>query len=156
MIIRKATQDDIPALLDLLLQVLKIHAAIRPDVFLPEGTKYTAEELHALLEDPGYFTYVAVIDETVVGYAFCQYVTPKFTNTMRPVHNFYLDDLCVDEKCRGQHIGESLFQYVVEEAKRLGCEEVVLSCWEGNDAAAKFYKKMGLKVRNTTMELILK
>ena len=40
---------------------------------------------------------------------------------MVPFTSLFIDDLCVDAKARGQHIGESLFEYVKSEAKRLGC-----------------------------------
>ena len=36
MTIRKAKEKDIPRLLDLLSQVLEIHAQIRPDIFVSE------------------------------------------------------------------------------------------------------------------------
>ena len=41
MIIRKAEEKDIPRILELLGQVLQIHADIRPDIFIPNTTKYT-------------------------------------------------------------------------------------------------------------------
>ena len=40
MIIRKAKEKDIPRILELLEQVLQIHADIRPDIFIPGTTKY--------------------------------------------------------------------------------------------------------------------
>ena len=47
--IRKAEEKDIPRLLALLGQVLQIHAEIRPDIFIPDTTKYTVSELAELL-----------------------------------------------------------------------------------------------------------
>ena len=49
MIIRKAEEKDIPRILELLEQVLQIHADIRPDIFIPGTTKYTVSELTELL-----------------------------------------------------------------------------------------------------------
>ena len=48
MIIRKAKEKDIPRIIELLGQVLQIHADIRPDIFIPDTTKYTVEELTEL------------------------------------------------------------------------------------------------------------
>lgn len=48
--IRKAEEKDIPRIMELLGQVLQIHAEIRPDVFIPDTTKYTDSELKELLE----------------------------------------------------------------------------------------------------------
>lgn len=50
MIIRKAKEKDIPRIIELLGQVLQIHADIRPDIFIPGTTKYTVEELTELLK----------------------------------------------------------------------------------------------------------
>jgi ribosomal protein S18 acetylase RimI-like enzyme len=75
---------------------------------------------------------------------------------MVPFTSLFIDDLCVDASARGQHIGEQLFEHVKSEAKRLGCYEVTLNVWEGNDSARGFYDKMGLKVKESMMEFILK
>ena len=48
MIIRKAEEKDIPRIIELLGQVLQIHADIRPDIFIPGTTKYTVDELTEL------------------------------------------------------------------------------------------------------------
>ena len=73
MIIRKAEETDIPIILELLKQVLQIHADIRPDIFIPGTTKYTADELMELLKNDEKPIYVAVDEDNVcVGYAFCQ------------------------------------------------------------------------------------
>ena len=47
--IRKAEEKDIPRIMELLGQVLQIHAEIRPDVCIPGTTKYTDSELKELL-----------------------------------------------------------------------------------------------------------
>ena len=44
MTIRKAEEKDILRIIELLGQVLQIHADIRPDIFIPGTTKYTNDE----------------------------------------------------------------------------------------------------------------
>ena len=51
MTIRKAEEKDITRIIELLGQVLQIHADIRPDIFIPGTTKYTVEELTELLKN---------------------------------------------------------------------------------------------------------
>ena len=51
MLIRKAEEKDIPRILELLGQVLQIHADIRPDIFIPGTTKYKTDELAELLKN---------------------------------------------------------------------------------------------------------
>jgi len=154
--IRRAEEKDIEKLIVLLQEVLEIHAALRPDIFISGTTKYTAEELQQMILDDEKPIYVAVDDEdAVMGYAFCQIKDYPASNNTHPFRSLYIDDLCVDETCRGQHIGEALFEYVKAEAKRLDCYEVGLNVWAGNTKAEKFYEKMGMKPRSTQMEYIL-
>ena len=65
MIIRKAKEKDIPRIIELLGQVLQIHADIRPDIFIPDTTKYTVEELTELLKNKEKPIYVAVNESDV-------------------------------------------------------------------------------------------
>lgn len=156
MTIRKVQEKDIPRIIELLGQVLQIHAEIRPDIFIPDTTKYTEQELAALLKDEKKPIYVAVNEEDVcMGYAFCQMKEQPFSNNMVQFQSLFIDDLCVDRFARGQHIGESLFDYVKQEAKKMGCYEVTLNVWAGNTSAEKFYEKMGMKTKERQLEYIL-
>ena len=94
MFIRKAEEKDIPRILELLGQVLQIHADIRPDIFIPGTTKYTADELMELLKNDEKPIYVAVDEDNVcVGYAFCQLQEQPFSNNMVPFKSLFIDDL---------------------------------------------------------------
>jgi ribosomal protein S18 acetylase RimI-like enzyme len=154
--IRRAEKKDIPQIIELLGQVLQIHADIRPDIFIPETTKYTNDELEQMIKDEMKPIYVAVNENDMcVGYAFCQLKEQPFSNNMVQFKSLFIDDLCVDKSTRGQHIGEQLFEYVKSEAKRMGCYEVTLNVWAGNTSAEKFYEKMGLKTKERQLEYIL-
>ena len=154
--IRRAEKKDIEGVLRLLSQVLELHAAIRPDIFVPGTTKYTATELEEMFRNDLLPVYVAVdAKDRVMGYAFCAIKEQPFSNNMVPFTSVYIDDLCVDAAFRGQHIGEKLFEHVKEEARKLGCYELTLNVWEGNDGAMGFYERMGLKVKSKTLEFIL-
>ena len=154
--IRKANEKDIPRLIELLSQVLEIHAKIRPDIFVSGKTKYTKEDLLAILSDEKKMIFVATDENDIVlGYAFCEIKHTPSSKNMVQFTSLFIDDLCVDEKARGMSLGKKLFEYVKEEAKKLGCYEVTLNVWEGNDSAKAFYDKMGMKAKETQMEFIL-
>ena len=156
MVIRRAQEKDIPAMKKLLSQVLELHAEIRPDIFIPGTTKYTTEELAAMLKDETRRIYAAADEnDDMIGYAFCELKKQPFSNNMIPFTSLFIDDLCVDESARGKSVGRRLFEHVKEEAARLGCYEVTLNVWEGNDSARRFYEKMGMKVKETMMEVII-
>ena len=58
--IRRATDADIPQVLDLLVQVCNVHANGRPDLFVRDTTKYTADELSQIFRDDSAPVFVAV------------------------------------------------------------------------------------------------
>lgn len=154
--IRRVAEKDIDRINELLGQVLEIHAGIRPDIFIPGTTKYTNAELEEMMKDDDKPIYVAVDDEDyVMGYAFCQIRKQPFSNNMIQFDTMFIDDLCVDAELRGRHVGEALFVFVKEEAKWRNCYDVTLNVWEGNDCARHFYDKMGLKVKESQLEIIL-
>ena len=112
MTIRKAEEKDIKRIDDLLLQVLRIHHGVRPDIFKPETRKYTDDELKALINDSERPVFVAEIEGGVEGYAFCIFQQHVNDNILTDILTLYIDDLCVDENCRGQHIGAMYFHIV--------------------------------------------
>lgn len=154
--IRPANYQDAERVIELLSQVLEIHAKLRPDIFVSGATKYSKAQFKKMLDNKNTYIYVATDDNEVIGYMICELISPKFSSTMLPNKNFYIDDLCVDEKYRNKHVGKALFEHAKKEAKRLDCYEISLYLWEGNDSAQKFYEKMGMKVKAKTMEYILK
>lgn len=79
----------------------------------------------------------------------------KDDNVLTDIKTLYIDDLCVDENCRGQHIGSALYEAVKKFAEEQGCYNVTLNVWECNPSARKFYEKAGLKPYKTGMEVIL-
>ena len=154
--IRNAEKKDINGILKLLSQVLELHAAIRPDIFVSGTTKYTEKELIDIFADKNRRTYVAAEGDSILGYVFCEIKEPSSKDYIVPFSSLYIDDLCVDDTERGKHIGSALFEHAKNEAKRLDCYELTLNVWEGNSRAKAFYEKKGMKPKETNLELILK
>ena len=155
--IRKAESRDIPKLSELLSEVLELHAKIRPDIFISGSTKYTASELADILANDKTPVFVAVDEnDTVRGYVFCQIKRQPFSTNMKDFKTLFIDDLCIDESCRGAHIGTKLFDFALGYAKEEGCYDLTLNVWEGNDGARAFYEKMGMFVKETQMEILVK
>ena len=152
--IRKATTADIPRIMDLLHQVNRVHHLLRPDLFKPHTTKYSAEELEAMMAIESQPIFVCD-DGKVSGYVFCQIQDLQNDRLLQDRKTLYIDDLCVDETTRGKHIGRQLFDYVREYAQTIGCQAITLNVWNGNDAALAFYRKLGMNVRKTCMEMKL-
>ena len=150
--IRLAQTQDIPGMVNLLYQVGGVHHDIRPDIFRPNALKYTEAALEALLKDESKPIFVADDNGSVAGYCFCQIRDYTGSTALTDRKELYIDDLCVDETRRGQHIGSVLYDHAVAYAREIGCAFLTLNVWCGNDSAMRFYEKMGLKQRSITME----
>lgn len=156
MIIRRAQAQDLVRINDLLHQVLHIHAGIRPDIFIDGTAKYTDEELLDMFSDDNAPVFVAETDGVVAGYAFTVLRRRAHSSNMQDILTLFIDDLCVDQAFRGRKIGEALLRHVEEYARSLGCYNVTLNVWAGNDRAIGFYEHLGMQVQETVMEKILK
>ncbi len=152
--IRKANKNDIGRIIELLHQVNMVHHEIRPDLFKSYTTKYNEQELEALLDNDSKPIFV-YDDGEVLGHAFCQITDVKNHKLLQDAKTLYIDDICVDEKARGKHVGKALYEFVRDYAKSIGCYNITLNVWEGNDPALSFYKNMGMKVQKTGMEEII-
>lgn len=153
--IRRAEERDLKGLQSLLRQVLMVHHNGRPDLFKADCEKYTEEELIALIHDDSRPIFVGVNEqEEVLGYAFCIFQQHLNDNILTDIKTLYIDDLCVDENRRGQHIGKQLYEYVLAFAKEQGCYNVTLNVWSLNESAMKFYEVCGLKPQKVGMEII--
>lgn len=154
--IRRARECDMKDINRFLVQVNMVHHQGRPDLFRAGKKKYTDEQLRELIHDDSRPIFVAVDDqERVLGYAFCIFQQHLDDNILTDILTLYIDDLCVDEAVRGQHIGKYLYEAVLAFARESGCYNVTLNVWALNEGAMKFYEKCGLKPQKVGMETIL-
>ena len=150
--IRFAQEKAIGGILCLLRQVGQVHHEIRPDLFRSGAIKYTREELTRILAEESSPIFVGTEEDKVLGYCFCQIRQYRNSTVLTDRKELYIDDLCVDEACRGRHVGKQLYDHTCAWAKSIGCNFVTLNVWCGNDNAMTFYEKRGLTPRSITME----
>ena len=143
--VRAANESDIPALMELLVQVNMVHHNGRPDLFKGPATKYSREQLRDLLhrEDAPIFVCVGE-DGTVKGHAFCILKHFPHDNILTDIYEMYIDDICVREELRGQGVGKALFDHVRARARALGCHNITLNVWSCNPGAMEFYAALGM------------
>ena len=152
---RRAQKKDMKQIDELLEQVDLVHHKGRPDLF-KIGRKYNDEQLLAIIEDDNTPILVAVDEEDrVLGYAFCVFKQFVDDNILTDIKTLYIDDLCVYEHLRGQHVGRTLYEAVLQFARQHNCYNVTLNVWALNESAMKFYEKCGLKPQKIGMETIL-
>lgn len=154
--IRRAEIRDIPGINKLLGQVLLVHHNGRPDLFKEKGQKYTEQELVDLINkiiDP-IFVYESEEGE-ILGHCFCQTINKPEGPSCYACKSLYIDDLCIDENVRGQHVGKEMYDYVKKFAKDNGYYNLTLHAWECNPNAVGFYSHIGMQIQQYTMEEVL-
>ncbi len=155
MTIRFAEIRDIPGIIDLLQQVGEVHHQIRPDLFRSGAQKYDETALAEILKDTSRPIFAAVEDEKLLGYCFCILEEVKGDPVLCDAKSLYIDDLCVDEGCRGQGVATKLYDHVCAYAREIGCRSITLNVWCGNKNAMHFYESRGMKKRKICMEAFL-
>lgn len=153
--IRYAMEKDIEKIGDLLSQVDMVHHNGRPDIF-KIGRKYSTDELKELLKDEERPILVCVDEkDEVMGYCFGIFQQHMNHSVLTDIKTLYIDDICVDEKCRGKHVGKELYEAAVKLAKESGCYNLTLNVWSCNPSAMRFYEAMGLVPQKIGMEVVL-
>ena len=153
--IRFAEPQDVAGILSLLRQVGEVHHQGRPDIFRSGAQKYGASQVLQMLDDPKTPIFVAVENGKALGYCFCMFKTHCQDPVLCDHTTLYIDDLCVDEACRGQKVGSKLYHAACDFARKKACHSVTLNVWYCNTPAVKFYESLGMKPQKIGMETIL-
>ncbi len=107
-----------------------------------------AEVFRARLRS-GVRTYVAVIDGRVVGTT-SLLVEPKFIHRGGKVG--HVEDVAVHADYRGHGVGRALVCHATEQARKIGCYKVILSCF---DRLVPFYGQLGYREHDVGMRVDL-
>lgn len=129
--IRKATAEDCPRLLELIMELAVYEKA-------PEEVTVTLEHFveSGFGHNPVWWAFVAEADGQIQGFAlyYIRYSTWKG-------QRMYLEDILVTEAWRGKGLGKLLFEALIAEAKQKQLSGIVWQVLEWNEPAIHFYKK---------------
>jgi len=102
--------------------------------------KHMIEKFNELVKNEDYKFISAVVDDKLVG--FCSVVVNHdITEQQKPI--MMLWNLRVHPDYRKQGIGRKLVDFVEKIGKEVGAYAVILVCNKENQAAIKFYNKLG-------------
>lgn len=93
----------------------------------------------------GDFAVVAVIDGCVIGQILVHPIVDPFLNRTQ----YYLQDICVDEKYRSQGIASRLMHFVFEIAQENHIFRIFLTSSRNRQRAHALYEKFGFYVRDS-------
>jgi GNAT superfamily N-acetyltransferase len=136
LIIRKATKEDCPRLLDLIHELATYERAphevtVTPEHFIESGFG----------EKPVWWAFVAEVDTQIAGFAlyYIRYSTWKG-------QAMYLEDILITNEMRSKGIGKLLFDRLIEEAKEKKFNRIIWQVLEWNEPAINFYKKYNAEI----------
>ena len=137
--IRPATQEDVPVLFELLLELAEYER-------LKESVKLTEELFQEALfaKRPYLEAILAFVDGQAIGFALFYHVFPTFLG----MPGMYLEDLYVRPAARGNGIGRALLSTVAKIAVERGFGRVDWSVLNWNEPAIRFYQLLGAQPKS--------
>ena len=136
MIIRKATKNDMPSVLELIQELATFEKE-------PDAVVVTVDDLvrDGFSENPLFQCFVAEEENEIVGMALYYYRYSTWKG--KTIH---LEDLIVKENKRGTGAGFSLYKEIIKQGKAENVRRIVWNVLDWNTPAIDFYKKSGAKV----------
>lgn len=159
--LRRARMRDAAALLPLWQEAHDWHVAAHPRYFAAIGKATALEtlrhELESAANDPNELWTIAKAsldengddgddgdDDGIVGFAHARVRRPAPIAAFVPMVRLEIVQIVVAASARRRQIGSRLLEGVRTWGRERGAQELVLTVWEGNDAATHFYARHGL------------
>lgn len=136
MIIRKATQKDMPFVLELIQELATFEKE-------PDAVVVTVNDLicDGFAENPLFHCYVAEKENTIIGMALFYYRYSTWKG--KTIH---LEDLIVKADQRGTGAGFALYKEIIKQGKKDKVRRIEWNVLDWNTPAIDFYEKSGAKV----------
>ncbi|WP_026725997.1 GNAT family N-acetyltransferase [Flavobacterium sasangense] len=136
MIIRKATKNDMPSVLELIQELATFEKE-------PDAVVVTVDDLvrDGFSENPLFQCFVAEVDNEIIGMAL--YYNRYSTWKGKTIH---LEDLIVKENKRGTGAGFALYKEIIKQGKAENVRRIEWNVLDWNTPAIDFYEKSGAKV----------
>ncbi len=147
--IRRATRDDLPAIVRLLADdPLGQQREVVADP-LPESYA----QMFALIDsDPRHELIVVELDGEVIGTAHLMLLPSlSYRGSMRA----QVESVRVDRRYRSQGVGTHLFRWLIDRARAKGCRLVQLTTHAQRADAHRFYERLGFVASHVGMKLDL-
>ena len=144
-----ARPDDREAVNALATEVHAMHVAWRPDIYEMVEELYPEDRFLGAIRQRE--LYIAKINGVTVGYAAVKIRDYDWPGVVRR-KVMLVDEICVEESCRNQGIGQQMMLELRVLARAFGCTDLQLSVNAHNDRAVGFYQKCGFMIQNISMQ----
>jgi GNAT superfamily N-acetyltransferase len=149
-IIRRAEERDVPAIVDLL--AADQLGATRDGVRTAEDLAAYQQAFHAIDSDGAHLLVAAEAGAEIVA-TFQLSFLPGLAR--RGALRAQIEAVRVREDYRGRGLGEALMAWAIDEARRRGCAVVQLTSDKSRHAAHRFYGRLGFAATHEGMKLRL-
>ena len=150
-IIRKAKISDFQGIHNLIMQVHKLHVNERNDIY-KDVDPMDFEEFRTELSNSNNIYLIAELENEIVGICFSQIKEISNNKIMKNRKILHIENICVDENHQKKGIGKKLYKQIVQLAKEKNIDNIELMVWGFNENAIKFYKNLGMSVKNLRFE----
>ena len=136
MIIRKATKNDIPSVLELIQELATFEKE-------PDAVVVTVDDLvrDGFSENPLFQCFVAEVENEIIGMALYYYRYSTWKG--KTIH---LEDLIVKENKRGTGAGFALYKEIIKQGKSENVRRIEWNVLDWITPAIDFYEKSGAKI----------
>lgn len=150
-IIRKAKISDFQGIHNLIMQVHKLHVNERNDIY-KDVDPMDFEEFRTELSNSNNIYLIAELENEIVGICFSQIKEISNNKIMKNRKILHIENICVDENHQKKGIGKKLYKQIVQLAKEKNIDNIELMVWGFNENAIKFYKNLGMNIKNLKFE----
>lgn len=120
------------------------HSGSAEDIALYLGKAYGPEgDLIRHLSDPAHRFRLAQADGSIIGYA--KLSLPWLPKQWVGPHSRQLSQIYIASTHRGHGVAHALMSWSIETARADGADELLLTVWEENPRAMRFYEKLGFE-----------
>ena len=90
-----------------------------------------------------------------MGYIFGVVNEVRDSTMLFDMKTLHLEDVCIDEECRGMGVGSLLMEYVTDWARANRFDRMDLDVWEFNEGARRFYERYGFSTQKRRLDMWL-
>jgi ribosomal protein S18 acetylase RimI-like enzyme len=149
--VRRASPEDLPAVLALADELQAPHHAAHPSLFVPAGFPEQHLALwRRALEGPNGVIFLAECEGRVVGYVAADMIDETVT-LFHPLRLGRVNSIAVAASMRGRGIGRALMAQAETWARVHGAQDLQLVVWAFNEGARRLYEELGYAPRAIVM-----
>jgi shikimate dehydrogenase len=153
LIIRRASEADVCALVSLKASLHSLHVAQRPDFFKAMTHDDLVAWLRERLANAATHVWMAEEESKVIGYLLATQREREETSYSAPRRWCEIDEVAVESSSRRRGIARALIERAVVQAREVGLDSVELSTWAFNESAQAAFGCVGFQPMLVRYEL---